>query len=140
MELGGEVEYSEFIHEDTFTVADAAVTVSSGQNTAMQVHQALQKPEMIVAVWQAGMALREQQEMDEPTVLVAMRQMSTVWANLFPIEQSRIMRLLIERVQLHEDGLNIIWRDDSWQRFSSELKGHQFVVEQHAPAELEEVE
>jgi hypothetical protein len=48
--------------------------------------------------------------------------------------------LLIERVQLHEDGLNIIWRDDSWQRFSSELKGHQFVVEQHAPAELEEVE
>jgi hypothetical protein len=78
--------------------------------------------------------------MDEPTVLVAMRQMSTVWDNLFPIEQSRIMRLLIERVQLHEDGLNIIWRDDSWQRFYSELKGHQFVVEQHAPAELEAVE
>jgi DNA invertase Pin-like site-specific DNA recombinase len=105
-----------------------------------QVHQALQKPEMIVAVWQAGMALRERQEMDEPTVLVAMRQMSTVWENLFPIEQSRIMRLLIERVQLHEDGLNIIWRDDSWQRFCSELKGHQFVAEQHAPAELEAVE
>ena len=105
-----------------------------------QVHEALQKPEMIVAVWQAGMALREQQEMDEPTVLVAMRQMSTVWENLFPIEQSRIMRLLIERVQLHEDGLNIIWRDDSWQRFHSELKGHQFVAEQHAPAELEAVE
>ena len=105
-----------------------------------QVHQALQKPEMIVAVWQAGMALRERQEMDEPTVLVAMRQMSTVWENLFPIEQSRIMRLLIERVQLHEDGLDIIWRDDSWQRFCSELKGHQFVAEQHAPAVLEAVE
>jgi hypothetical protein len=86
------------------------------------------------------MALREQQEMDEPTVLVAMRQMSTVWESLFPIEQSRIMRLLIERVQLHEDGLNIIWRDDSWQRFCSELKGHPFVVEQHAPEELEAVE
>jgi hypothetical protein len=105
-----------------------------------QVHHALQKPEMIIAVWQAGMALRDQQEMDEPTVLVAMRQMSTVWENLFPIEQSRIMHLLIERVQLHEDGLDIIWRDDSWQRFCSELKGHPFVVEQHAPAELEAVE
>ena len=46
-----------------------------------------------------------------------MRQMSEVWENLFPIEQNRIMRLLIERVQLQEDGLEIIWRDDSWLRF-----------------------
>jgi len=36
--------------------------------------------------------------------------------------------------------LNIIWRDDSWQRFCSELKGHPFVAEQHAPEELEAVE
>ena len=92
-----------------------------------QVHKALQKPEMIVGVWRAGMALREQQDIDEPTVLVAMRQMSAVWDNLFPIEQNRIVRLLIERVQLHEDGLDIIWRDDSWQRFCRELERHEFV-------------
>lgn len=101
-----------------------------------QVHKALQKPEMIVGVWQAGMALREKQALDEPTVLVAMRQMSQVWENLFPIEQSRIMRLLIERVQLHEDGLDIIWRDDSWQRFRRELERQPFVVEQREQAEM----
>ena len=101
-----------------------------------QAHKALQQPEMIVGVWQAGMALRKKQDLDEPTVLVAMRQMSQVWENLFPIEQSRIMRLLIERVQLHEDGLDIIWRDDSWQRFSRELERQPFVVEQRAQAEL----
>ena len=95
-----------------------------------QVHKALQEPEMIVGVWQAGMALQERQELDEPTVLVAMRQMGTVWENLFPQEQHRIMALLIERVQLHEDGLDIVWRDDSWQKFSQELAGHPFVVEQ----------
>ena len=105
-----------------------------------QVHKALQKPEMIIGVWQAGMALRERQEMDEPTVLVAMRQMSQVWENLFPIEQNRIVRLLIERVQLHEDGLDIIWCDDSWQRFCRELERHQFVAEQRAPVEMEVVE
>jgi site-specific DNA recombinase len=105
-----------------------------------QVHKALQEPEMIVGVWQAGMALRERQEIDEPTVLVAMRQMSEVWENLFPIEQNRIMRLLIERIQLHEDGLDIIWRDDSWQRFCRELERHQFVAEQRAPVEMEVVE
>ena len=33
---------------------------------------------MIVRVWQAGMALRERQKLDEPTVLVAMRQIGTV--------------------------------------------------------------
>lgn len=104
-----------------------------------QVHKALQEPEMIVGVWQAGMALRERQEMDEPTVLVAMRQMSEVWENLFPIEQNRIMRLLIERVQLHEDGLDIIWRDDSWQRFCRELERHQFVAEQRALVDEEMV-
>jgi DNA invertase Pin-like site-specific DNA recombinase len=104
-----------------------------------QVHKALQEPEMIIGVWQAGMALRERKEMDEPTVLVAMRQMSEVWEHLFPIEQNRIMRLLIERVQLHEDGLDIIWQDDSWQRFCRELERHQFVVEQRAPADEETV-
>lgn len=89
---------------------------------------------MIAGVWQASMALREWQEIDEPIVLVAMRQMSQVWENLFPIEQNRVMRLLIERVQLHEDGLDIIWRDDSWQQFSRELERHQFVAKQRAPA------
>ena len=85
---------------------------------------------MIIGVWQAGMALRERQEMDEPTVLVAMRQMSQVWEHLFPIEQNRIVRLLIERVQLHEDGLDIIWCDDSWQRFCREMGRQPFVAEQ----------
>ncbi len=105
-----------------------------------QVHKTLQEPEMIVGVWQASMALRERKEMDEPSILVAMRQMSEVWENLFPIEQNRIMRLLIERVQLHEDGLDIIWRDDSWQRFCRELERHPFVAEQRAPVEMEGVE
>ena len=101
-----------------------------------QVHKALQEPEMIVGVWQASLALRDKQDLDEPTVLVAMRQVSQVWENLFPIEQSRIMRLLIERVQLHEDGLDIIWRDDSWQRFSRELERQPFVVEQREQMDM----
>lgn len=104
-----------------------------------QVHNGLQKPEMIVGVWQVGMALRERQEMVEPAVVVAMWQMSQVSENLFPIEQNRTMRLLIERVQLHEDGLDIIWNDDSWQRFSRELERHPFVAEQRAPVDEETV-
>ena len=95
-----------------------------------QVHQILQAPEMIIGVWQASMALRDRDAFDEPTILVAMRQISTVWGQLFPAEQHRIMRLLIERVQLRDDGLDIIWRDDSWHQFRRELERHPFVEEQ----------
>lgn len=104
-----------------------------------QVHQVLQQPEMIAAVWQASMSMRDRAELDEPTVFVAMRQMSTVWGQLFPKEQHRILRLLIDRVQLHEDGLDIIWRDDSWQRFSRELENMPLVVEQRTPAATDEL-
>ncbi len=99
-----------------------------------QVHQVLQEPEMIIGVWQAGMAMRDCEELDEPTVLVAMRQISTVWEHLFPTERHRIMRLLIERVQLREDGLDIIWRDDGWHQFRRELEQHPFVAEQRDSA------
>ena len=102
-----------------------------------QVHQVLQEPEMIAGVWQAGMALRGREQIDEPTVLVAMRQVSTVWEQLFPTEQHRIMRLLIERVQLHDNGLDIVWRDDGWQRFCREMEQHPLVAEQRDPADEE---
>jgi len=45
------------------------------------------------------------------------------------------LRLLFERVQLHGDGLDIIWRDDSWQRFCREMERNQFAAEQREPME-----
>jgi hypothetical protein len=66
-------------------------------------------------------------------VLVAMRQMSTVWEQLFPIEQHRILRLLIERVQLHDDGLEIIWQQDGWREFGRKLGSHALIEEQREP-------
>jgi len=100
-----------------------------------QVHRVLQKPEMVIGIWRASLSLKERAELDEPTVVVAMRQISTVWAQLFPTEQHRLMRLLIERVQLHHDGLDIVWREDSWHRFRRELEQHPFVAEQRAAIE-----
>lgn len=101
-----------------------------------QVHQLLHEPQMIVAVWKASLALGERGELDEPTVLVAMRQISSVWQHLFPVEQHRIVRLLIERVQLHEDGLDIVWRDDGWQRFRRELEDAPLVIEQREASQI----
>lgn len=108
-----------------------------------QVHQVLQAPEMIIAVWQAGMASHERAAMDEPSIVVAMRQISAVWEHLFPAEQNRIMRLLIERVQLRDDGMDILWRDDGWPQFRRELERQPFVSEQREstnPSEFDAME
>lgn len=108
-----------------------------------QVHQVLQAPEMIIAVWQASMASQERVAMDEPSIVVAMRQISAVWEHLFPAEQNRIMRLLIERVQLRDDGMDILWRDDSWPQFRRELERQPFVSEQREstdPSEFDAME
>ncbi len=99
-----------------------------------QVHQVLQAPEIMVAVWQSAQTLQERNSLDEPTIMVAMRQIGTVWDHLFPVEQHRIVRLLIERVQLRADGLDIVWRDDGWQAFRRELERHPFVEEQRDAA------
>jgi DNA invertase Pin-like site-specific DNA recombinase len=108
-----------------------------------QAHQVLQAPEMIIAVWQASMASQERAAMDEPSIVVAMRQISAVWEHLFPAEQNRIMRLLIERVQLRDDGMDILWRDDSWPQFRRELERQPFVSEQREstdPSEFDAME
>jgi site-specific DNA recombinase len=104
-----------------------------------QIHQVLQGPEMIIGVWQAGMAMQDREELDEPTVLVALRQISTVWEHLFPTERHRILRLLIERVQLRDEGLDIIWRDDSWHQFRRELEQHPLIAEQRDLAATENI-
>lgn len=108
-----------------------------------QVHQVLQAPEMIIAVWQAGIASQERAAMDEPSIVVAMRQISAVWEHLFPAEQNRIMRMLIERVQLRDDGMDILWRDDSWPQFRREFERQPFVSEQREstdPSEFDAIE
>ncbi len=99
-----------------------------------QVHQVLQAPEIMVAVWQSARTLQERNSLDEPTIMVAMRQTGAVWDHLFPVEQHRIVRLLIERVQLRADGLDIVWRDDGWPAFRRELERHPFVEEQRDAA------
>ncbi|HXF53418.1 MAG TPA: hypothetical protein VNK52_04770, partial [Hyphomicrobiaceae bacterium] len=57
------------------------------------------------------------------------------WAQLFPAEQQRIARLLIERVQLHEHGLDILWREDGWLGLGPEIGAHPLVEESSAQTE-----
>ena len=50
-----------------------------------------------------------------------MRNLAAMWPTLYPAEQRRLAQLLIERVVLGDDGLEIVWRDLGWQELAMDL-------------------
>ena len=85
-----------------------------------QIVAALSAPHLVQAVWDR---IRESHPgLTEPEVVLPMRNLAGLWHQLFPAEQCRLARLLIERVVMADGGLEIIWRDLGWQALSAELK------------------
>ena len=80
---------------------------------------ALQAPEAIQGTW--NQVRRLYPDIEEPTVVLAMRRLGEVWKQLFPEEQVRLVNLLIERVQLLSDGIDIVWREVGWKELAGEL-------------------
>jgi DNA invertase Pin-like site-specific DNA recombinase len=85
-----------------------------------QVLQALQSPASIQAVWDAVKASTK--GVDEAQVVLAMRNLGTLWASLFPEEQRRIVNLLIRRVQITHDAIEIQWHTSGWQSLVGEFQ------------------
>jgi DNA invertase Pin-like site-specific DNA recombinase len=85
-----------------------------------QIHAALKSPEMVQSVWEA--AREKYPALTEPEVVLPLRQMGQVWAQLFPAERQRIVQLLVERVTLREEGIEITWRDTGWHALAREMR------------------
>ncbi len=84
-----------------------------------QIIGALRSPESMQGIW--NQVQRKFPEVTEPTVVLAMHRLSEVWKQLFPEEQVRLVNLLIERVQLLSDGIDIAWRVMGWKDLAGEL-------------------
>jgi site-specific DNA recombinase len=50
---------------------------------------------------------QEGDEITEREVTVLLADFATVWSELFPAEQARIVQLLVERVDVQEDALEV---------------------------------
>jgi site-specific DNA recombinase len=70
-----------------------------------QLRIMLRSPEVIVATWRA--ARTEVDGLSEDAVRDALERLDPVWDELFPAEQSRIVQLLVARVDVGTDGLDI---------------------------------
>ncbi|MBR0683302.1 recombinase family protein [Roseomonas eburnea] len=70
-----------------------------------QVRALLRQPEIVVGTWLA--ARREAPDLTEREVQDALRRLDPLWEELFPAEQARIVRALVERVVVGPGGADI---------------------------------
>jgi hypothetical protein len=75
-----------------------------------QVRALLRQPEVVVGTWLAARA--EAPGLKEVEVREALARLDPLWGELFPAEQARIIRALVERVVVGPDGADIRLRLD----------------------------
>ncbi|MEY9106493.1 site-specific DNA recombinase [Bradyrhizobium yuanmingense] len=89
-----------------------------------QVRRLLQTPEVIVQTWRA---LRKQSaDVSEAEVRSALIGFDELWDELFPAEQARIVALLVERIDMHAERMDITLRIQGLTSLSSELQPQPF--------------
>jgi hypothetical protein len=82
----------------------------------------LATPELVARTW--ATAKREDDAITEREVTVPLAEFATVWNELFPAEQARIVQLLVERVDVQEDALEVRIRAEGLASLVAELRQH----------------
>lgn len=89
-----------------------------------QVRRLLQTPEVIVQTWRA---LRNQStDVSEVEVRSALFDFDQLWDELFPAEQARIVALLVERIDMNAERMDITLKVHGLTSLSSELQSQPF--------------
>jgi len=80
---------------------------AGGIETAVidQLRAVFRQPEIIIGAWRAAKA--QDADITEADARTALRQLDPLWDELFPAEQARIVQLLVERIDIGPDGLDI---------------------------------
>ena len=82
--------------------------ISAGEIEAAvidQVRTLLRQPEVVMGTWRAARA--EDRDLTEAETRDALERLDPLWDELFPAEQARIVRLLVERVDVSPTGADI---------------------------------
>jgi site-specific DNA recombinase len=86
-----------------------------------QMRAILRAPEIVIRTWRK--ARPKIGAITEAEVREALEQLDPLWDELFPAEQARIVRLLVERVDVDEDGIEIRLRVDGLAGLAKEFNG-----------------
>ena len=72
--------------------------------------------------------------LDEAKITVVMTRLDVIWEQLFPAEQSRIVRLLVEKVIVSPNDLEVRLRANGIERLTLEMNPKQAERQEEAPA------
>ena len=81
----------------------------------------LRSPEIIVSTWRA--ARPEIDGLSESQVREALEGLDPLWDELFPAEQTRVIQLLVERIDVGHGGLDIRLRVQGLAHIVRDLAG-----------------
>ena len=87
-----------------------------------QVRHLLRTPEIVARTWAAG---RNNLQMPERDVVKTITDFAPLWDELFPAEQARIVRLLVERIDLAPDGMQVRLRAEGLETLVAELQSRE---------------
>ncbi|MBW6496560.1 MAG: recombinase family protein, partial [Burkholderiaceae bacterium] len=78
------------------------------------------QPEIVAGTWKAARA--KNGAISEVEAREALTRLDPLWDELFPAEQARIVALLVERVDIGTDGLNVRMRMDGLTGLAREMR------------------
>jgi site-specific DNA recombinase len=96
-----------------------------------QVHRLLASPEVIARTITAARrenGAADDTELEEGDVIEALSALEPLWDELYPAEQARIMRLLIERIDVAPDGISVTLHAAGIRSLVAELAGAEAAV------------
>ena len=86
---------------------------------ADQLRAVFRQPEIVAGTWKAARIHAD--DITEADARAALQQIDPLWDELFPAEQARIVALLVERVDIGTDGLNVRLRVDGLGSLAREM-------------------
>ena len=84
-----------------------------------QLRAVFRQPEIVAGTWKA--AREKAVEINEAEAHVALSGLDPLWDEIFPAEQARIVALLVERVDINADGMNVRLRTDGLAALAREM-------------------
>jgi hypothetical protein len=85
-----------------------------------QIRALLRTPEIAVRTWRTA---RQTNNMTEAEVREALQRFDPMWDERFPAEQARIVQLLVERVDVGLDGVDIRLRAEGLTNVVADIRG-----------------
>jgi hypothetical protein len=84
-----------------------------------QLRAVFRQPEIVAGTWKAARV--QDGEITEADARTALTRLDPLWDELFPAEQARIVTLLVERVEIGAEGLNVRLRMDGLAGLAREI-------------------